>query len=308
MQKFLAKQYEFQSNYLKNKQKLENLSKIEEEKRKLTQIESQLLKDSESRKEQKLKLMKQAQESLKFKEFLKKKESESLTQEKIKDLHFLNIRAEQDVQRDVKQREFLKKKEDQQDSLQKMYLSHVSPQLSEKSRKIDMWVQKSVEDQGKALQAKESYEERIRKETMKNMKLVWNYQIQEKNERLKKMKEEQINIFHNIQNQVLESRKADLLRDAQKRDLQTNYRDFLNNQSGSARRNSSGSFEQISPSSYHGRSSSIAPRGYPGSPKDSQSSGVSFVSYHNPITNPIGDSPPRPINRPFYRPHTLISI
>ena len=39
----------------------------------------------------------------------------------------------------------------------------------------------------------------------------------------------------------------------------------------------------------------------------SSGSGHSNRSQHNPITNPIGDSPIRPIKRPLFKPHTLIA-
>lgn len=306
-QKFMAKQYEFQSNYIKNKQKLDYLSKIEEDKKKINQIESQIIKDSQSKKEQKLQLMKQEQEILKARNLQKIQETQNQRKEKSKDLELLNLRAQQDQNRDKQQKDFYKKRESHQEALQNLYLSTVSPQLSEKSNKIDMWLHKSIEEKAQALRAKESYENQIKQETMKNMKLIWNYQIQEKNERLRKLKEEQVNIFNSIQNQVSESRRAEQLREIEKKNQQSNYKDFLMSQPGNGRRNSSSSFVENSAGSFHGRSSSIAPRAvYPTSPKESQSSGGSFVSYHNPITNPIGDSPPRPINRPLFKPHTLI--
>ena len=305
-QKFMAKQYEFQSSYIKNRQKLDYLSKIEEDKKKINQIESQIIKDSLSKKEQKLQLMRQEQEVLRARKFQKVQETQKQLQEKSKDLELLHLRAQQDQNRDKQQKDFYQKRENHQEALQNLYMSTVSPQLSEKSKKIDMWLHKSIEEKAQELRAKETYENQIKQETMKNMKQVWNYQIQEKNERLRRLKEEQVSIFNSIQNQVSESRRAEQLREMEKKN-QGGYKELLMSQPGNGRRNSSSSFVDNSAGSYHGRSNSIAPRAaYPGSPKGSQCSGGSFVSYHNPITNPIGDSPPRPINRPLFKPHTLI--
>lgn len=309
MQKFLAKQYEFQSNYLKNKQKLDKLYKIEEDKRKLMQIESQILKDAQLKKEEKQALLKQNLQVLKLKDYEKSQRELKLAQEKQAELELLNKRAEQDMVREKKYREFYKKIENHQDYLQNLYISHVSPQLSEKSKKVDIWINKSIAAQTRALQAKEAYEDHLRKETINNVKQTWKYQIDEKNEKLSKLKEEQQNIFNAIQSQINESKRIEIQRDLEKKDQNNAYKDYLINNSGSGRRNSSNSIENRI-SNINARSNSVVPNNilYPSSPKGSQISINSFNSSHNPITNPIGDSPPRPIQRPLYKPHTLIAI
>lgn len=309
MQKFLAKQYEFQSNYLKNKQKLDRLYKIEEEKRKIMQIESQMLKDAQLKREEKKALLKENLEVLKSKDFEKSQRELKLAKEKQAELEHLNKRAEQDLLREKKYKEFYKKIETHQDYLQNLYISQVSPQLSEKSKKVDSWINKNIVTQTRALQAKEAYEDQVRKETINNMKQIWKYQIDEKNEKLSKIKEEQQNIFNAIQNQINESKRLEIQRDLEKKDLNNAYKNYLQNNSGSGRRNSSNSIEARIPS-INLRSSSVVPNAImcPSSPKGSQASNFSFNSSHNPITNPIGDSPPRPIQRPLFKPHTLIAI
>lgn len=309
MQKFLAKQYEFQSNYLKNKQKLDQINRIEEDRRKIMQVESQILRDAQSKKEEKLRLMEQNEHMLRMKEYEKSQRELKLAKEKQAEIELLNKRAEQDFKREKNYKDFYKKIENHQEYLRNLYLSQVSPQLSEKSKKVDIWVSKNIEAQSRALRAKESYEERIKQETMKNIKQVWKYQMDEKNERLNQLKEEQNNTYTAIQNQVNESKRLEMLREVEKKDSSPSNKDFFSNRSGSNRRNSSISIENPI-SHFQGRSSSVAPNPiiYPASPKESRLSNGSYNSYHNPITNPIGDSPPRPIQRPLYKPHTLIAI
>ena len=309
LQKFLANQYEFQSNYLKNKQKLDQLTRIEEDRRKMVQVESQILRDAQSKKEEKLRLMRQNDQMLRMKEYERSQRELSIAKEKQAEVELLNRRAEQDLKRERNYKEFYRKIENHQDYLQNLYLSRVSPQLSEKHKQVDSWVNKNVEAQLRALRAKEAYEEKIKQETVKNMKQVWRYQIDEKNERLSKIKEEQNSVYAAIQNQVNESKRLEMVREVEKKGSDSSNKDFLYNRSGSGRRNS-GIFMENPVGQFHGRSSSVAPNPvmYPSSPKESRISNGSFNSYHNPITNPIGDSPPRPIQRPFYKPHTLIAI
>ena len=337
IQKFLAKQYEFQTNYMKNKKQLEILQKIEEDKKKNLALESQIIKESLNKQEHKKEQLKSEMQILQIRQYEKVLKQHQSDLEKQKELDLLSKRTEQDQLRDRKYKEFYKKIENHQNYLQKLYANLVSPKYSEKDQSLTNWVEKSMEKQYKALQDKDSYERKQKQETINNIKQVWKYQIEEKAERSRLKKEEDVNVYNSIQHQISESRRVDQFREIERKAQQEQYRENLLGQAlDASKRKSVSPFSRppASPSAspenakkllrppfediIKARSNSvILAEHYPASHSpaildrlekvQSPSSELSFYIMHNPITNPIGGFDPRPALRPLFKPHTLIS-
>ena len=258
-------------------------------------------------------------------------------------MDLLTKRAEADSLREKQYKEFYRNIEDKQDIFQNKFAKEIIPTVTEKKQQLNNWVEKNIEQKNKLQKYKDLYEQKVKQDNINNIKSVWKYQIEEKQKRMQDIKEEQRNLYDTVQRQINESKRLHEIRENERRIQQHIYKENLLGQSNNRRQSSSKirdvfinpsdhSFEKITnkerfesvSSKYKSRSNSVSgnyyqsdPPMYSGnpyqipdkaaSPSGSNHSALSTYSLHNPITNPIGSYSPKPIDRPLFKPHTLIA-
>jgi hypothetical protein len=326
LQRFLANQYEFQTSLGQKKKIAEQLQKIEEDKKNNNLVESVIMKDSIDKQRQRKELLNTELQMMQIREHEKAVKTQEIEEERRKERELLLKRTERDQDRDKKIKEFYQQREERQNYLQSLYSGVVSPKAKAKVENLSTWVEKNMERQLSALQAKEKQQ---RKEQMDALKAVWKCQIDENQQKkLQKKVEEQV-IHSSLQRQIDDSIRTEHYRNIEKRAEQDRYRESLLNQAFSTEKRRTGSrFSPISPSFdgpklrppfaevFKGRSSSVSVRDdvFPSASPEisrkvaSPASELSVYSLHNPITNPIGELVPRPEKKPLFKPQTFVSM
>lgn len=334
LQKYLADQYSHHSSHIKGKQQLEYQKSVEEDNRKNKRIEDDLIQERILKQEDKKRLLDEETRVLKRKRYEDQVKEQEVLKEKKKDLEMFNKRIDADNARERKYKEFYKNIEEKQNRFQNAFAKEISTKIAEKEQNLVTWVEKNIEQKLKMQNYKEMYEQKLKKDNINNVKSVWKHQMEEKQRKIQGLKEEQKNLYETIQKQVSESRKLSEMRENQKRIQQSIYKEHLLGQLHNKRHSVSNANEEnysfdkyenrskyeIGSNRFNSRSNSVSHNEhYKESPlpfqkvlgservRSGSGSELSQYSLHNPITNPIGSHSPKPIERPLFKPHTLIA-
>ena len=332
-----------QSNYSKSQKQKEYKKQIEEDLIKNKKVEEEIIKEKYHKQELKKKLFDQEQEVLKIKNYENLTKEQEKLREKQSEMDLYYKRLEEDSLREKKYKNFYKSIEDKQAIFQNLYSNQIAPKNFEKRKNLNDWIDRNIEQKAKLSKYKDLYEQKLKQDNINNIKQVWQFQMEERQKKFRDLKEEQQNLYNTIQRQVNESKRLDQIRENEKRRMQNVYKESLLGQAN-YRRNSASKFEYLDANSnnhsldgierkasprfekinHNARSNSVTNSQYHdlsntpanfdpilekvGSASGSDHSSVlTKFSIHNPITNPIGDHSPKPIQRPLFKPHTLIA-